>query len=203
MAMQQSINSQPMLLSIKNTNNKLNNFIMKNPLIFIAIATLLLTSSCKPTFNASTTLQNDENRKDLYQNVISDPFKFAEFLEVASSNKAAQMQLMKNHMKMMENGKMKEMMKENPEMKEKMDKMMQEKMENNPEMQKKMQEKMRKKMMDNPAEKEAMMDKMYSKMKEDPEMMEKMMDKMIMMMHENPKMMEMMKKKMKEHQSKM
>src|SRR3972149_8521448 len=133
---------------------------MKKTLIFLAIATLLLISSCKSTFNASETLQNDENRKELYQNVISDPVKFSEFLEVASSNKAAQMLLMKNHMKMMENGKMMEMMKENPEMKEKMEKKMQEKMENNPEMQKKMQEKMRKKMMEDPAEKEAMMEKM-------------------------------------------
>ena len=163
---------------------------MKNILKLSMIATLLLLIvSCKSTFNASETLQNDENRKQLYQNIISDPVKFSEFLEVASSNKAAQMLLMKNHMKMMENGKMMEMMKENPEMKEKMEK--------------KMQEKMRKKMMDDPAEREAMMDKMHSKMKENPEMMEKMVDKMIMMMHENPKMMEMMKKKMKEHQSKM
>ena len=84
---------------------------MKKTLIFLAIATLLLISSCKSTFNASETLQNDENRKELYQNVISDPVKFSEFLEVASSNKAAQMLLMKNHMKMMENGKMMEMMK--------------------------------------------------------------------------------------------
>lgn len=192
------------LPDFKNTMNiNLNNFIMKNFLIFLVIATLLLTVSCKSTFNASETLQNDENRKELYQNIISDPVKFNEFLEIAGSNKDAQMLMMKNHMKMMEDGKMMEMMKKNPEMKEKMEKMMQEKMENNPEMQKKMQEKMRKKMMEDPEEKEAMMEMMKKKMKENPEMMEKMMDKMMMMMHENPKMMEMMKKKMKDHQSKM
>jgi hypothetical protein len=195
--------AEEFLPDFKNTMNiNLNNFIMKNFLIFLAIAALLLTESCKSTFNASETLQNDENRNELYQNVISDPIKFSEFLEVASNNKDAQMLLMKNHMKMMEDGKMKEMIKENPEMKEKMEKKMQEIMENNPEMQKKMQEKMRKKMMDDPTEGEAMMVKMHRKMKANPGMMEKMMDKMIMMMHENPEMMEMMKKKMKEHQLK-
>lgn len=161
---------------------------MKNFLIFPAIATLLLTTACQSTFSASKTLQNDENRKALYQNVISDPIKFSEFLEVAGTNKAAQMMMMKNHMKMMEGGQMMEMMKENPEMKKKMDKMMQEKMANDPEMKQKMekmmqqkmenslemQEKMMKKMMDDPA----MMDKMHSKMMGNPEMMKKMMEMM-------------------------
>ncbi|MDF1518018.1 MAG: hypothetical protein RQ864_02730 [Lutibacter sp.] len=135
---------------------------MKNILIFLAIATLLLTASCKSTFNASETLQNDENRKDLYQSVISDPIKLTEFLEVASSNKEAQMLLMKNHMKMMEDGKMMEMMKGNPEMKIKMEEKMQEMMEKNPEM------------------KKMMMMKMMEKMQENLEMMQKMkeMDKM-------------------------
>ena len=31
-------------------------------------------------FNAFKTLQNDENRKRLYQNVISDPIKISEIL---------------------------------------------------------------------------------------------------------------------------
>lgn len=97
---------------------------MKNFLIFLVIATLLLTVSCKSTFNASKTLQNDENRKELYQNIISDSTKFTEFLEVAGGHKNAQMLLMKNHMKMMEDGKMMEAMKKNPEMKKKMEQKM-------------------------------------------------------------------------------
>ncbi|MDP3945484.1 MAG: hypothetical protein Q8Q51_06275, partial [Lutibacter sp.] len=65
---------------------------MKNILKLSMITTLLLLIvSCKSTFNASETLQNDENRKQLYQNIISDPVKFTEFLEVAGGNKVAQM----------------------------------------------------------------------------------------------------------------
>src|SRR5665811_1370173 len=114
---------------------------MKNLLIFMIIATLLLTVSCKSTFNASKTLQNDENRKELYQNIISDSAKFSEFLEVAGSNKNAQMLMMRNHLKMMEGGKMMEMMKDNPGMKNQMEKKMQEKMQENPEMMRNMMEK--------------------------------------------------------------
>jgi arylamine N-acetyltransferase len=124
----------------------------------MTIATLLLTVSCKSTFNASETLQNDENRKELYQTIISDSSKFSEFLDVAANNKDAQMLLMKNHMKMMEDGKMMEMMKDNPEMKKKMEQKMQEMMEKNPEMKNMMM----------------MMMKMMEKMQENPEMMKKM-----------------------------
>lgn len=40
-------------------------------------------------FNAFKTLQNDENRKRLCQNVISDPIKFSEFLDIVNSDKNA------------------------------------------------------------------------------------------------------------------
>ena len=123
---------------------------MKNVLIFLVITTLLLTVSCKSTFSASKTLQNDENRKELYQNIISDSVNFKEFLEVAGSNKEAQMLMMKNHMKMMEDGKMMKMMEGNPEMKKKMEQKMQEMMEKNPEMKKMMMMKMLEKMHENP-----------------------------------------------------
>ncbi|HEY9170583.1 MAG TPA: hypothetical protein VIN72_13910 [Lutibacter sp.] len=183
---------------------------MKNVLIFLVIATLLLTVSCKSTFNATKTLQNDENRKELYQNVISDPVKFTEFLEVAGSNEEAQMLLMKNHMKMMEDGKMMETMKKNPEIKEKVELKMQEMMEKNPEMKKMMMMKMMGKMQENPEmmkmmmenmqENPEMMNKMMEKMQKNPEMMKKMMEKI----QENPEMMKKMKgmdKKDKNHSS--
>lgn len=159
---------------------------MKNLLFYMTIATLLLTVSCKSTFNASETLQNDENRKELYQTIISDSSKFSELLDVADNNKDAQMLLMKNHMKMMEDGKMMEMMKENLEMKNMMMKKMMEKMQENPEMMKKMMEKMQ----ENPEMRKQMMEKM----KENPEMMKMMMEKM----QANPEMM----KKMKEMEMK-
>ncbi|MDQ0478238.1 MULTISPECIES: hypothetical protein [Chryseobacterium] len=74
-------------------NINLNNYVMKNFLIFLALPILLLTSSCKSAFSASKTLQNDENRKELYQNIISDTVRFSEFLEMANSNKNARMMI--------------------------------------------------------------------------------------------------------------
>lgn len=184
--------AEDFLPDFKNTMNiNLNNLIMKNFLIFLAIATLLLTASCKSTFSASKTLQNDENRKELYQNIISDSIKLTEFLEVAGGNKEAQMLLMKNHMKMMEDDKMMEKMQKNPEMKKKMAQKMQKMMEKNPEMKKMMMMKMMEKMHENPE----MMNKMMEKMHENPEMMQKMKEMMQKM-----KEMEMKDKKHSEHQ---
>jgi len=134
----------------KTVNINLNNFLMKNPIIFMILATLLLTVSCKSTFNASKTLQNDKNRKELYQTIISDSIKFSEFLEVAANNKETQMLMMKYQMKMMEDGKMMEMMKDNPEIKKMMMKNMMEKMQKNPEMMRNMMEKMMEMMQENP-----------------------------------------------------
>jgi hypothetical protein len=53
-------------------------------------ATLLLSIvSCKPTFDAAQVLQSDENRKELYKNIVSDPVKFSEFLEIVNNDKNA------------------------------------------------------------------------------------------------------------------
>ena len=60
---------------------------MKNIQKLLMTATLLLlVVSCKPTFNAAQVLQSDENRKELYKNIVSDPVKFSEFLEIANSD---------------------------------------------------------------------------------------------------------------------
>ena len=139
-------------------------------MIIVAVGTLI---SCKSTFNASEAMDVPDNRNAVYQEIISNPNQFNEFIDLAQQDEGAR--------KLM------------------MHKMMQERLDRNPEMKKKMKEKM----MKDPAMKEAMMEEMHSKMKSNPEMAEKMMDKMIQFLHENPELMEKMKAKMKAHQEKM
>jgi hypothetical protein len=198
------------LLTLKQSKMKT---IVKTLMIIVAVGTLV---SCKSTFNASEAMDVPDNRNAVYQEIISNPNQFNEFIDLAQQDEGARKLMMQNHMQMMESGKMNAMMEKNPEMKEKMKshmekmmddpemkekmhKMMQERLDRNPEMKKKMKEKM----MKDPAMKEAMMEEMLSKMKSNPEMAEKMMDKMIQFLHENPELMEKMKAKMKAHQEKM
>jgi hypothetical protein len=177
--------------------------IIKTVLIIGVIGSLV---SCKSTFNASETLEKQENRNAVYQEIISNPSQFSEFIALAQQNDGAGKIMMQKHMQMMESGKMKTMMESNPEMKEKMKTHMQKMMEENPEMKEKMQTMMLDKLLKNPEGRKMLMQKMHEnkemqmdmkaemmqKMKENPEMMEEMMDDM---MH-NPAMKEKMMEKM-------
>ncbi|WP_223248924.1 DUF4175 domain-containing protein [Leeuwenhoekiella nanhaiensis] len=163
--------------------------------------------SCKSTFNATETLQVQENRDAIYQEIISNPIQFTKFISEAQKSKEAKKMLMKAHMEQMESGDMKMMMDKNPEMKEKMQSHMQKMMDKNPEMMEKMQSKMLDKMMsgekgrkmlmekihNNEMMKKTMKERMMQMMNENPEMMEAMMQKM---MEKNPEMMKKMKEKM-------
>jgi len=169
---------------------------------FVSIFGLLL-SSCGTNKTAAEALTENDFRNNVYREIVNDESKFMEFMEVAHANPPADMWLLKEHMQMMENGKIQEIMKDNPEMKEQMQKMKQEKMEKHPKMQQKMQKKMKKKMMNDPEMRKAMMQEMHQRMKSNPEMAEKMMDQMIQFLHENPELMEKMKAKMKAHEDKM
>ncbi|PRX45690.1 hypothetical protein [Salegentibacter salegens] len=177
---------------------------MKTLLRFTLVSIFgLLLSSCGTNKTAAEALAENDFRNNVYREIVNDESKFMEFMEVAHANPPADMWLLKDHMQMMESGKIQEIMKNNPEMKEKMQNMKQEKMEKAPKMQQKMQKKMKMKMMNDPEMKEAMMQEMHQKMKSNPEMAEKMMDQMIQFLHENPELMEKMKAKMKAHQEKM
>ena len=169
---------------------------------FVSIFGVLL-SSCGTNKTAAEALTENDFRNNVYREIVNDESKFMEFMEVAHANPPADMWLLKEHMQMMENGKIQEIMKDNPEMKEQMQKMKQEKMEKHPKMQQKMQKKMKKKMMNDPEMRKAMMQEMHQRMKSNPEMAEKMMDQMIQFLHENPELMEKMKAKMKAHEDKM
>jgi hypothetical protein len=164
--------------------------------------------SCKSSFNATETLQVEENRNAIYQEIIANPVQLTNFISEAQNSEDAKKILMKAHMEQMESGNMKMMMEKNPEMKDKMQSHMQKMMEKNPEMMQKMQSKMldktmesekgRKMLMDNIHNNEMMKREMKAKMMqmmdENPEMMEEMMQKM---MEKNPDMMKKMKGKMK------
>ena len=141
--------------------------IVKTLMIIGVIGSLV---SCKSAFNASQTMEKQENRNAVYQEIISSPDQLNEFIELAQKDERATKIIMNNHMKMMESGKMKEMMKTNPDMKEKMKAHMQKMMEDNPEMKEKMMQKMK----ENPEMMEAMMEAMMK----NPEMKKKMMEKM-------------------------
>ena len=142
--------------------------------------------SCKSTFNATETLQVEENRNAVYQEIISNPSQFSEFIDLAQQDEGARKMMMQQHMQKMESGNMKMMMDKNPEMKEKMQSKMLDKMMES--------EKGRKMLMDdihnNKTMKKEMKAKMMQMMDENPEMMQKMMKK-------NPEMMKKMKGKMK------
>jgi hypothetical protein len=141
--------------------------------------------SCKSTFNASETMEKQENRTAVYQEIISSPSQFNEFIGLAQQDEVTGKILMQNHMQMMETGKMKTMMESNPEMKEKMHSHMQKMMGENPEMKEKMQTMMVDKMLKDPEGRKMLMQKMHGNketmmetMMENPEMKEKMMAKM-------------------------
>jgi len=126
------------------------------------LALIAMTSSCKSTFNASEAMQTEENRNAIYQEIISNPEQFTEFLSEAKNNEEAQNMLMKSHMEQMESGNMEMMMKNDPEMKEKMKSHMQKMMDKNPEKQEKMQEKMLNKMMQSEQGRKMLLDKIHS-----------------------------------------
>ena len=180
--------------------------IVKTVLLIITVGSMI---SCKSTFNASETMGVQGNRTAVYQEIISSPSQFSEFIELAQKDEGAKMIMMQKHMQMMESGSMKMMMEKNPEMKQKMKTHMEKMMADNSEMKEKMQTKMLDKMMESSEgrmmlmqkmhenkamqgemkENPAMMEMMMKKMQENPDMMKKMME----MMQENPEMMKKMK----------
>jgi hypothetical protein len=66
--------------------------------------------SCTSTFNATETLQVEQNRKVIYQEIISNPVHFTNFISEAEKSEEAKKILMKAHMEQMESGNMKIMM---------------------------------------------------------------------------------------------
>ncbi len=186
----------------------LKNEKMKTKMILMTIGLVATMVGCKSTFNAAETMRVDENRNAIYQEIISNPVQFTNFISEARKNEESKKMLMKAHMEQMESGDMKMVMDKNPEMKEKMQSHMQKMMEKNPEMKKKMESKILDKMMEsekgrkmlmekihiNEMMKKEMKERMKNMMDENPDMMEEMMQKM---MEKNPEMMKMMKEKMK------
>jgi hypothetical protein len=155
--------------------------------------------SCKSSFNATETMQAEKNRNAIYQEIISNPVQFANFISEAQKNEEAKKIMMKAHMEQMESGNMKMMMEKNSEMKEKMQSHMQTMMDKNPEMMQKMQSKMLDKMVESEKGRKMLMDEMHNN-----EMMKKEMKaKMMQMMDENPEMMEEMMEKNPEMMKKM
>ena len=84
--------------------------IVKTLLVIALFGTVV---SCKSAFNATETLQVDENRNAIYQEIISNPIQFGNFISEAEKSKEAKKILMKAHMEQMESGDMKMMMKHN------------------------------------------------------------------------------------------
>ena len=129
--------------------------------------------SCKSSFNATETLQVEQNRNAIYQEIISNPVQLTNFISEAQKNEEAKKIMMKAHMEQMESGNMNMMMEKNSEMKEKMQSKMLDKMMES--------EKGREMLMDeihnNEMMKKEMKAKMMQMMNENPEMMEEMMDK--------------------------
>ncbi|MFO7746047.1 MAG: hypothetical protein R6V36_11780 [Psychroflexus sp.] len=135
--------------------------------------------SCKSSFDAAETMEAQNNRQAVYQEIISDPAQMKEFTQMAQQDDEARKVMMQSHMEMMESGKIMKMMKNNPEMKEKMKEDMQSMMQNNPEMMEKMQSKMIEKILKSAEGRK----KLMKAMKENPEMKKAMMKEMMQNMH--------------------
>ena len=78
--------------------------------LLMVIGILGTVISCKSTFNASETMQVEENRNAIYQEIISNPVQFTNFISEARKNEDAKKIMMKTHMEQMESGNMKMMM---------------------------------------------------------------------------------------------
>lgn len=184
--------------------NKLKLIEMKNTRtttvkILMVIGLVGTMISCKSIFNATETMETQANRNAVYQEIISNPSQFSEFIDLAQQDEGAQKIMMQNHMQKMESGNMKMMMDKNPEMKEQMQSHMQMMMEKNPEMMQKMQAKMLDKMMESEKGRQMLMDEIHNNKLMKKEMKEKMMK----MMDENPEMMDEMMEKNPEMKEKM
>ena len=86
--------------------------IVKTLLIIVVVGTMV---SCKSTFNGTETMEVQDNRNALYQEIISNPSQFNELIGLAQQDEVARKIMMQSHMQMMESGKMKAMMENNPE----------------------------------------------------------------------------------------
>tara|TARA_E500000318_G_C3556192_1_gene211243 strand:- start:696 stop:1220 length:525 start_codon:yes stop_codon:yes gene_type:complete len=161
--------------------------------IILTIGIVGTLVGCKSTFNAPETMQVEENRNAIYQEIISNPVQLTSFISEAWKNEEAKKILMKSHMESMESGNMKMMMDKNPEMKKKMQAHMQQMMEKNPEMKKKMQSNMLDRMMESKKGRKMLMERMHNN-----DMMKtEMKERMKKMMEKNPDMMKEMMGKMK------
>lgn len=138
----------------------------------MAISLLGTIISCKPTFNAAKTLQVEQDKNAIYNEIISNPAQLANFLSEAQKSEEAKKILMMAHIEQMESGNMEAMMNKSPEMKGKMQSHMQSMMEKNPEM----EHKMMGKMMANKEQKQQMMIQMMNDTTMNQQMMEKMME---------------------------
>ena len=76
--------------------------ILKTLMVIGIIGTVV---SCKSTFNASETMELPNNRAAVYQEIISNPDQFREFIDLAQQDKEAKKIMMHGHMQMMESGK--------------------------------------------------------------------------------------------------
>ena len=141
--------------------------------LLIVIGILGTFVGCKSTFNASETMQVEENRNAIYKEIIANPVQFNNFISEAQKNEEAKKMLMKAHMEQMESGNMKMMMEKNPEMKEKMQSHMQMMLEKNPEMMQNMQSKMLDKMMESEKGRKMLMDEIHNNKMMKEEMKEK------------------------------
>jgi hypothetical protein len=87
--------------------------IVKMLVVMTFIATLV---SCMETFNATETLQVDENRNAIYQEIISNPIQFTNFISESQKSEEAKKILIKSNIVKMEPGDIKMIMDKNPEM---------------------------------------------------------------------------------------
>lgn len=155
--------------------------------------------SCKSTFNASETMDIEGNRDAVYQEIISNPSQFSEFIDQAQQDEGARKIMIQKHMEKMESGNMKMMMEKIPEMKDKMQSHMQMMMKENPKMMQGMQSKILGKMMESEKGRKMLMEKIHSNKMMKKEMRVKMME----MMEKSPEMMQKMMEKNPEMKEKM
>ena len=161
--------------------------ILRNTLLISGTA--LLIASCGANKSTAEQLEDEDYKNRMFQTIVTDEGNFTDLLEKAHNIRQAELILIKDHLDMMESGKVSALVANHPDLQERMKSMMQQKLNENPELclnvkdrlmedqefRNAVKDQLREEMANDPE----MVDMMIVKMTEDPEMRKKVVDKMM------------------------
>ncbi|TDQ31184.1 hypothetical protein [Zeaxanthinibacter enoshimensis] len=96
--------------------------------------TALLMASCGANKSTAEQLEDEDYKNRMFQTIVSDEDNFTDLLEKAHNIRQAELILIKDHLDMMESGKVKSLVADQPELQQRMKALMQEKLNENPQL---------------------------------------------------------------------